>query len=148
MRVVLGNSKHVNDAAKLLYSEYYEDFSDAKKYVKSKTKSKCCIVCVDKKEVVGVLLYSKDFSHYTNYIDDIVVAKAFRGQGVGRLLAQKYIQRSIKETPKKQKYALSSTHVGNNASIVFHKKCGFVELGRIRKLHYGKDEIIFGYKLW
>lgn len=94
------------------------------------------------------MIYLKDYSHYANYLTDFAVSKKHRRKGIGLKLIKKFIEISKKEQPKKQPYALSSTDVNNIASINLHLKAGFVELGRIKKLHYGKDEIFFCYKLW
>ena len=76
-----------------------------------------------------------------------MVAKKHRRKGIAKILLDKYIEVTKKEQPKKQKYALSSTDVTNIPSIKLHLNYGFEKLGRIKELHYGKDEIIFGYKL-
>ena len=62
-------------------------------------------------------------------------------------MLEKYVIISKKEQPLKQPYALSSTTANNTASITMHFSFGFVVLGTIKKLHYGKDELIFGYEL-
>ena len=81
------------------------------------------------------------------FIEDLAVSKEYRGQGFAKALLQKFIEISRKEQSKKQPYCLSSTDVTNKASIKLHLRVGFKKLGVIKELHYGKDEIIFGYKL-
>lgn len=138
---------HVVAAAKILFEVYYSSIDSAKKRLLQKIKTKESFVALDNNVVLGVLAYARDYSHYANYAEDIVVSKKHRKKGIAQKLLEKYIEVSRKETPKKQRYALSSTDITNKASINLHKKVGFREIGRLKGLHYGKNEIFFAYKL-
>ena len=145
--ITLTQRKHVNAAAKILFEAYFSPLSNAKKHLNKKIKTKESFVALDGKTVAGVLIYARDYSHYANYAEDLAVSKKHRGKGFAGALLKKFIEVSRKETPKKQRFALSSTDASNKASINLHKKAGFKEIGRLKKLHYGKDEVFFAYKL-
>jgi len=130
-----------------LTEEYFDSIKEAKLFLKSKMKSKECFIVVEGSEVLGVMAYIKDYSHYANFLSDITVSRKHRGKGVAKELLKKFIEMSRKEQPKKQPFALSSTVITNKKSIKMHLNFGFKEIGRIKKLHYGKDEIFFGYKI-
>ena len=147
MKIVKGKGKHLNESAKILTEAYFDSFKEAKNHFKKKINSKEFYVAIDKDEVVGLFSYRRDYSHYANYLSNIVVAKKHRRKGIAKRLLDKYIKITKKEQSKKQKYALSSTDVTNKISINLHLNYGFKELGRIKGLHYGKDEIFFGYKI-
>ena len=147
MKIINAGNKHITAAAKILFEEYYSSLAIAKKTLRAWIKKNQCFVAIENRKVVGVLRYTRDFSHYANYIEDIAVPKRHRGRGIARELLQKFIEVSKKETPKRQKYALSSTDTSNKISRKMHLKLGFREIGRLKGLHYGKDEIFFAYKL-
>ena len=147
MIIIQGKEKHLDKSSKILTEAYFNSFKEAKKHFKKKINSKEVYVAVDKDEVLGLFSYRRDYSHYANYLSNIVVAKKHRRKGIAKRLLNKYIEITKKEQSKKQKYALSSTDVTNIQSINLHINYGFKELGRIKGLHYGKDEIFFGYKL-
>ena len=147
MEIVLARNNMLYEGAKLLSEEYFSSLANAAAYLKKKIARRECFLAVDKSKVVGLLVYSRDYSHDANYVEYLLVLGSHRREGIANNLLRKYIEVSRKEQPKKQKYALSSAVSSNAASIKMHKKFGFVELGRVKKLHYGSDEIIFGYKL-
>ena len=147
MKAILAKKSDVKGSAEILVEAYFKSLKDAKEHITNHIKKKECIIVIQNKEVLGVLIYSKDYSHYANYIDDIAVAKKHRRKGVARLLLKKFIDVSKKEQPKKQRYALSSTDVTNKSSIKMHLNFGFKKAGILKRLHYGKDEIFFAYRL-
>ena len=147
IKVTLTQRKHISATTKILFEAYYSSVNSAKNYLNKKIKTNESFVALDNNDVVGVLIYARDYSHYANYTEDLAVSKKHRRKGIAKALLKKYIEISRKETPKKQKYALSSTDVSNKASISLHKKIGFKEIGKLKKLHYGKDEDFFAYKL-
>ena len=147
MKVVLAENKHIDRAAELLHEEWYDSLSEAKEQLNLKINKRECFVAVEGEQVLGVLMYARDYSHYANYCEDIVVSRAHRKKGIAVELMKKFIEVSGKEQIDKQKLVLSSTDVTNEASIKMHEKAGFENLGTIKKLHFGKDEIFFGYKL-
>ena len=147
MEIILICDKHILPVAKILRKAYFDSLQEAKKYVRNKFKRKECFIAVENDRLLGVMAYQKDYSHYANYMADILVLKQYRGRGIAMQLIKKFIEKSKKETPKKQKYALSSTRITNKASINLHLKAGFKKIGRLKGLHYGKDEIFFAYKL-
>lgn len=148
MKITFAQKKHTLNASKILVEAYYDTLKSAKQVIKRKISSKEVLLALEGETVVGVLIFTKDYSHYANYIEDIVVSNGHRRKGISQKLLARYVKISRKQQPKKQKWALSSTNVKNNASIKMHKKFGFKVLGIVKKLHYGTDEIIFGYRLW
>lgn len=146
MKVILASKKHLVPAAKILVEAYYPSMADATKWLIQRIKRKEVFVALEN-DVVGVLVYTRDFSHGLNYIEDIAVSKKFRRKGIAMQLIRKFIQISRKETPKNQKFALSSTNTTNKASFRMHAKAGFKKIGRLKGIHYGKDEVYFAYKL-
>ncbi len=144
--IVNTQKKHIIPAAKILF-ESYCSLTSVKKHLHQKIKTKESFVALSDNEVVGVLIYSRDYSHYANYVEGLVVSKKYRDKGIAQKLLKKYIDVSKKETPNKQKYTLSSTDVSNKASINLHKKSGFKEIGILKNLHYGKDEVFFAHRL-
>jgi len=98
-------------------------------------------------EIAGIMTYVRRFTHSANIGQDLLVREEYRRKGIGKALLLKFISISRKEQPKHQKLVLSSTSADNKASIGLHKKAGFEIIGNIKGLHYGKDEIFFGYKL-
>lgn len=147
MKVIAGKNTDVKKILKIMIKTYFSSLKEAKEYIKNKIKNKECFTVYQNKELLGFLTYHRDYSHDANYVGSIVVSKKHRRKGISKLLLKKFIEISKKEQPKKQKYALSSTDATNINSIKMHLSIGFKEIGRIKKLHYGKDEIIFGYVL-
>jgi len=147
MKIIRAQLSHVNSAAKVLIEGYFDSLTDAKNRLRVKIKSKECYVAIEGTEIAGVMMYARDYTHYANYEEDIIISKKHRRKGIASNFLKKFIELSKKETPKKQKYTLSSTDVTNKASIKLHLSVGFKEIGRMKNLHYGKDEIFFGYKL-
>ena len=148
MKIILARKEHLSQAAKILSSAYLNSFKEAEELILNKIRFKECFIAVEKNKVLGVLVYNRDYSHYANYVSDIAVAKNHRRKGVANSLFEKFIAVSKREQPKKQKYALSSTVISNKVSVKMHLNFGFKKLGVIKNLHYAKDEIIFGYKLY
>ena len=147
MNIIRAQKKHIVQASQILFEAYYDSQKSAANYLRQKIQSKEVLVMLHENIVVGVLIYTRNFSHYSNYVEDIVVAKKYRRKGIAKKLLSYYVHISRQEQPNKQSYALSSTNVENKISIKMHKKFGFKVLGKVKKLHYGKDEIIFGYSL-
>ncbi|MEK6846970.1 MAG: GNAT family N-acetyltransferase [Nanoarchaeota archaeon] len=147
MKIILLNKNHIRSASKIMVESYWDSILKAKIELLKKIKSKEGYVCINNKEILGLFLYSRNYSHYANYLEDIIVSQNHRRKGVSYKLLEKYISVSKKETPKKQIFALSSTSYDNKPSIYMHLKFGFKEAGRIASLHYGKDEIFFVYNL-
>ncbi len=147
MKTAYPEKAQIKEAARILQETYFNSLAQAEAYLIDKSKTKECFVAIEKGKVMGVLAYSRDYPHYANYISDIAVHEDHRRKSVATELIRKFIKISRKEQPQKQKYALSSTDQTNKASIKMHLKLGFKKIGRIKGLHYGKDEIIFGYRL-
>ena len=95
---------------------------------------------------MGFFTYLAQYSHHANYLADIAIAKNHRRKGYAKELLQKFIEISRKQRTGNA-IALSSTHVDNKASQKMHLSFDFKEIGRIKGLHYGKDEIFYGYDL-
>lgn len=146
MKLLLATRKHISEIAKILHEEWYPTLKEAKKKVSRKIKDKECIIAVDS-DVVGVLMFSRDYSHYANYCEDLMVPKEHRRKGIAMRLLKQFTKMSLKEQPKKQRLVLSSTDVSNTASIKLHLKMGFKKIGKLKGLHFGKDEVFFGYRV-
>jgi ribosomal protein S18 acetylase RimI-like enzyme len=147
MKIRKATSRDVKRAGELLSKEFSEGLADTIKDLRSRLGFGEVHVAVEDGKVIGVISHIKSWSHFSNYLEGIVVDKKYRGLKVGMKLLDYYIGICRKDQPKKQRYALSSTDVKNKASIKFHRKFGFKELGRIKGLHYGRDEIVFGFDL-
>ena len=147
MKIIKLTSGKINEAASILAEAYGVKAASLKKDFTSKERNMKWLIAVIDGKVAGVLGYLFDYSHYANFLEDIGVGKDYRRKGVAKALIEKFISISRKEQPKKQRFCLSSTTVSNKASIKMHKSLGFIKLGVIKKLHYGEDEIIFGYGL-
>ncbi|NQU98075.1 GNAT family N-acetyltransferase [Candidatus Woesearchaeota archaeon] len=147
VEVIPTTEEYVDQAAKILSDNYFETSDEAKEHVLAKIKSKESFIAVIGDEVIGLMNYRRDYSHYANFMSDIVISKNHRRKRVATQLMKKFIEVCRKEQPEKQRFALSSTDVTNDASIKMHIKFGFKKLGVVKKLHFGKDEIIFGYDL-
>ncbi len=145
MKVVVAKLKDAHAAAKIL-QESYSSFKEAKKYLLEKIKNREVLVALNP-QVAGVLVYTRKYSHYANYVEDIVVKKEERRKGMGSLLLKKYIALSKRETRKKQPFALSSVNKANTASLKMHMKFGFQPIGLLQELHYGEDVVFFGYRI-
>lgn len=145
--IIKAEKKHLQIIAELLVQEWYDSIEEAKEQVILKINNNECYIKLINEEIVGLFMYSRDYSHYANYLEDLLVAKKYRRKGIALELLKKYIEISKRETPKKQKWALSSTDKNNLASIKTHIKAGFEEIGIINGLHYGTDEIMFGFNL-
>lgn len=120
-----------------------------KRFLTKKTASKECLVAEYTADggIIGVIVYTRDYSHDAHYIEYIATAQAHRRKGVARALLRAFIARCKKETPARQRYALSSTTITNRASIAMHHKAGFERMGTLKGLHYGTDEMFFRYRL-
>lgn len=148
MDVVPCTKTYLEKSATVLENAYFSSFEEAQLFLAEKIAEQTCYVCVENEDVMGLFVYWRDYSHYANYLTDIVVAERHRRKGVATALLDAYVELCRKEQPKKQPYALSSTDVTNEASIAMHTTFGFEHLGTIKNLHYGKDELFFGYKLF
>lgn len=147
MIITIGTPKYIEDAAKILADEWYDSLDEAIDFITLKFNQDEFIIARDGSKVVGVLLFDKNYSPRANYCHELVVKKNHRKKGIGVSLLKKFIEVSKINTPSKQNLALSSTDVNNLASIKTHEKVGFENLGVIKNIHYGTDEIFFGYDL-
>ena len=147
MKIAIADKKHIKEVAEILFKEWYDSLKEAKEEAIKRINNKECLIALENNKVVGILMYSRDYSHYANYCQDLFVVKEYRNKGIASLLLKKFIYISRKEQPRKQKYVLSSTDTKNIASIRLHKRVGFNKIGTVKYLHYGKDEVFFGYRL-
>lgn len=147
MKIINLNKMYLKNTAKIMVEDYWDSIEKAKNELLTKMISGECFIALEGNEVLGVFIYTRDYSHYANYLEDIVVAKKHQRKGVAFELLKKYILVSKKETPLKQKYALSSTNVSNISSVKMHLKFWFKKMGILKSLHYGKNELFFSYDL-
>ena len=78
VKVTPAQNKHVLQSAKILAQAYYDSITSARKSIQNKIKTRECFVALRNGSVVGILIYARNFSHYANYIEDIVVSKEER----------------------------------------------------------------------
>ncbi|NOZ80768.1 MAG: GNAT family N-acetyltransferase [DPANN group archaeon] len=150
MRIVRLRKVHVDAAAAVLDRTYFHDLEKARAWIRaepSKKRPLRWLVALKGDEVVGLLGYQQDYSHHANYVSDLAVKKGHRREGTGTALLRRFVEECRKEQPTKQRYCLSSTQVSNRASIRLHQESGFKEMGILKGLHYGQDEMFFGYRL-
>ncbi len=147
MEIILADKRYANQAANLLLKAFFGSFSQAKKEIEEKIKSRECYLAIKNNRIVGMFLYARNYSHYANYLEELLVQKKYRRKGIAMALLEKFVEISKKEQPKKQRYVLSSTNKNNKASINMHLKFGFKKSGIVHNLHYGNDEMFFVYKL-
>lgn len=147
LTIQLATEKHINAIATILHTEWYDSVEEAQQEVTKRVSSQECVIACSDTTIVGILMYAREYSHCANYCEDLIVHKDHRRKGIGLALLKKYVEISKIETPKKQKYALSSTDVNNTASQALHKKAGFKDLGVLKQLHFGRDELFFGFDL-
>ncbi len=130
LKIRKATKKDLNQITKVLLEDYLGSKKEAREISKESIKNKTCLIAIEK-EIVGILIYVKAYSHYANYIEDLIVSRKIRGKGIARKLIKKFLEISKKETPKNQRYALSSTDTSNKISIKMHKNLGFKEIGKI-----------------
>lgn len=148
MKIQLAKKEQLNTISKMLADMWTSgDVKEAKEWIKPKLKEKEVYVAMQGNEIAGIMSYERDFTHYANFCSDVYVSPEHRRKGIALKLLEKYVSVSAKEQPKKQRLVLSSTDVTNKASINLHMKAGFEKIGLIKGLHFGTDEVMFGYKL-
>jgi|SRR3989344_5020952 len=147
MKIHIITKQQVHETARVLVEGGWHSLESAKKEIRLRMLKREVFVAVNNKKIVGLFIYFRNYSHEANALEYIVVSKNHKRNGVAKQMLLKYIQISRKETPKKQKYCLSSTHVTNKVSIKMHLSFGFEKIGILKGLHYGMDEIFFGYDL-
>lgn len=147
IQIVLAKESQVDEVAKIFTNEHFDSFEEVKEHYLKKIKTKEAYVALLNGEIVGAFGYRRVILTMEIIFPNIVVSDDHRRKGIATALMNKFIEVSKKEQSKKQKYALSSTSVTNEASINMHLKFGFKNLGTIKELHFGEDEIFFGYDL-
>ncbi|NQZ85131.1 MAG: GNAT family N-acetyltransferase [Nanoarchaeales archaeon] len=125
---------------------YFDNEKEAEGHFKLYLKSKRLYLLFENENLIGFFNYFYQYSHFANYLEDISVNKNYQKKGYSKYLLSKYIEIS-KEQKTKNVIALSSTHLTNKTSQQMHKSFGFEEIGTLKKLHYGIDEIFYAYNL-
>tara|TARA_Y100000310_G_C19965869_1_gene483286 strand:- start:55 stop:390 length:336 start_codon:yes stop_codon:yes gene_type:complete len=110
MKVVLAKEAHIIQSAEILKKAYFESLKEAKEFLKEKLRKKECYVAVENNRVLGLFTYRRDYSHYANYLSNIVVADEHRRKGIAKEFLKKYIEISRKEQPKIQKTSPALAH--------------------------------------
>ncbi len=144
IKIILSKNEYQNEFVKLFGKSYFNSETKAKIHFKKNIEN-LYLLFVDNK-LAGFFDYIYQYSHYANYLSNICIAKGFNGKGYSKHLLNKYIELS-KEQRTKNKIALSSTHKSNKISQNMHLKFGFKEIGILKALHYGEDEIFYAYDL-
>ena len=147
LRISLMGEDDVKQIADMYASHNKLDVEKVEKYFLRHVKLRQALVAHIGTEAVGVMTYVRRFTHSANFGQDLLVKENQRRKGIGKALLEKFISISRQEQPKHQQIVLSSTAADNKISVKLHKKSGFTQIGKIKGLHYGKDEIFFGYKL-
>ena len=102
MKVILAKTAHITQSAEILKKAYFESLKEAKEFLKEKLRKKEFYVAVENNEVLGLFTYRRDYSHYANYLSDIIVADEHRRKGIAKELLKKYIELRRKKQHKKQ----------------------------------------------
>ncbi|MCE7735354.1 MAG: GNAT family N-acetyltransferase [Candidatus Heimdallarchaeota archaeon] len=146
LSIIESHKKFENDFSKKFIGVYFDSEEAGKQYFNQHSKSNRLFLMFENSKLVGFFYYLFQYSHHANYLADICVSKSSQGKGYSKHLLAKYVEIS-KEQRKKNKITLSSTHLDNKASQKMHLKFGFEEIGILRGLHYGTDEIFYAYNL-
>jgi len=146
IKIIPIEEKYADEFAKTFNESYFDSEEEAKQHFKKHLeKDRLFLFFVDS-ELAGFFDYIYQYSHNANYLYNLCVSKKFRGKGYSKHLLSKYVEIS-KEQKTRNIIALSSTHRTNVASQKMHKSFGFKEIGTLKELHYGEDEIFYAYKL-
>ena len=138
--------KYMQEFIKVFNGDYFDSEDEAKQHFKDYLKKGKLFLLFINSDLVGFFDYLYQYSHNANYLHNLCIAKKFRGKGYSKHLLEKYIEISRKEKTR-NKIALSSTHKTNIISQKMHINFGFKEIGILKKLHYGQDEIFYSYTL-
>ena len=116
-----------------LQNSYFPDGWDKKMFLDGLSNGLCGIVAIDNDEILGFITYSEsiDFAE----INDILVAPAFRRQGLAKQLLNR-VEFLLKD--KTQKIFLE-VREGNLPAINLYKSVGFNQIS-IRKKYYSDGE--------
>ena len=143
--ILLATKEYKKEFVNRFTTVYFETTQEAKNYFNAHIKTKTLyILFLDVQ--AGFFAYAREYSHYANYLEDICVLPDYRRKGYAKLLLDKFIQQAKREQTKNT-IALSSTHKNNTVSIHMYESYGFKKIGVLKKLHYGIDEIFYGYEL-
>jgi RimJ/RimL family protein N-acetyltransferase len=116
-----------------------------KAYYKNRMEQKQGFVAVEKKEIIGVLTYSKVFYAGFPFIDAVIVDKEHRKKGVATTLIKKFEDFWKK---KKARRVYSTVEPDNKASIKMNKALGWKKIGYWEHVwNENEKEIIFSKKL-
>ncbi len=89
-----------------------------------------CLVAETDGKIIGICLYYAAFSTWKGkmmYLEDLIVTKAYRGQGVGKLLLEAFLQKSEQKQAVLAKWQVLDW---NTDAIDFYEKMGaLVEKG-------------------
>tara|TARA_Y100000310_G_scaffold333858_1_gene412289 strand:+ start:687 stop:1139 length:453 start_codon:yes stop_codon:yes gene_type:complete len=146
IKIIPIEKKYENEFAKTFNESYFDSEEETKQHFKEHVSKNRLFLFFVNSELAGFFDYIYQYSHDANYLYNFCVAKKFRGKGYSKHLLNKYVEIS-KEQKTRNVIALSSTHKTNVASQKMHKSFGFKEIGILKELHYGKDEIFYAYKL-
>ena len=146
MKIRFIKKEDVPKATNLYHSIWPEDeFSRIKKYFELQVKNKEIFVAVEKKEIIGILGFSKRFFEKSDFLEEIIVHEKYRKKGIGKKLMKKFEADAKK---RKTRRVFSSIEPKNKMSIKMHKKLGYKKSGHIKHIwKEGQKELILSKKL-
>ena len=95
----------------------------------------------ESQDIVGyayALPYNVRSGYRYTVLESVYLNPDFTGQGIGRMLLERLIMET-KERGFKQMLAII-TGEPNSPSYMFHKKCGFEEVGHLRNVGFKHDQ--------
>lgn len=146
IKIVQIEKRYESDFTETFNEDYFDSEEKAKQHFKEYLNSERLFMLFINSQLAGFFNYYFQYSHFANYLEDICIAKKFKGKGYSKYLLSKFIEIS-EQQKNKNNIALSSTHKTNIASQKMHKVFGFKEIGTLKRLHYGEDEIFYAYSL-
>lgn len=146
MKIRKAKKEYLKEFSKAFNGSYFDSEKEAREHFKDKLKDKTLYLLFIDNKLVGFFDYIYQYSHNANYLYNLCVSKKYRGKGYSKILLSKYVEISKKEKTRNS-VALSSTHETNKISQKMHLSFGFKEIGKLKKLHYGEDEIFYAYDL-
>tara|TARA_B100000575_G_scaffold103313_1_gene82362 strand:+ start:5798 stop:6280 length:483 start_codon:yes stop_codon:yes gene_type:complete len=100
-----------------------------------------CLVAEKRKKIVGMALFYRRYSTWkgkTLHLEDLIVKKNFRGQGIGKELYKKFIEIAQKEGVRRAEWVVLDWNVN---AIKFYKNSGAKILSDWKTIQIDKKSI-------
>lgn len=137
---------HQDEFVSTFGESYFDSIDQATSHFEKHVGNDTLFILFLNSKIIGFLSFIKDYSYYANYLENICVIEKHRRDGFSHFLLRAYTDIS-REQKTKNTVALSSTHVDNTISQKMHESFGFKKISILKGLHYGKDEIFYGFDL-